>query len=282
MIKYLGSVGAFVRLNDTYDQTYNFLRVFSSSAASDLLFSASVNNLTGAVTVVTASTSLYINGASASTIPSQQWAHLTISFDNKLWTYDSNNFLIKFGDTASSNFNIQNVYILENSLTATDVGYLHEQFTGGTSNKLTIPPSASYSINIVDYPETNYVSASTNIIYQPSINQYRYLFDIKAATEDSLSKFVSSSVMSNDDLFIDSVFINSGEKVLSLADDQIYELNESSQLTLVSSSVGDVVRAIQGQYLSNTSFRKTSDGFIIEPIRVKIRSYLNTIQRNNG
>lgn len=282
MIKYLGSVGAFVRLNDIYDQTYNFLRVFSSSAASDLLFSASVNNLTGAVTVVTASTSLYINGASASTIPSQQWAHLTISFDNKLWTYDSNNFLIKFGDTASSNFNIQNVYILENSLTATDVGYLHEQFTGGTSNKLTIPPSASYSINIVDYPETNYVSASTNIIYQPSINQYRYLFDIKAATEESLSKFVSSSVMSNDDLFIDSVFINSGEKVLSLADDQIYELNESSQLTLVSSSVGDVVRAIQGQYLSNTSFRKTSGGFIIEPIRVKIRSYLNTIQRNNG
>lgn len=282
MIKYLGAVGAFVRLNDNYNQTYNFLRVFSSSAASDLLFSASVNNFTGAVTVVTASTSLYVNGVSASIIPSQQWAHLTFSFENKLWTYDSNNFLIRFGDTASSNFNIQNLYILEQSFSASDIGYLHQEFTGGTNNKLVVPPSASYAINIVDYPENNYVSASTNIIYQPTFNQYRYLTDIRAATENSLTKFVSASIMTNDDLYIDTVNINVGDRVLSLADNQIYQLSGSSQLSVVSSSVGDVVRVLSGQYLNNLSFTKYSTGFSIEPLRIKVTSYLNTIQTNNN
>lgn len=282
MIKYLGSIGTFIRLNDNDNKTYQLLNVYSSSAANLSLFSAEVNNSTGLVTFNSASTSLYVNGISSSVIFNQQWAHITFSFNDKLATYDTNNFLVRFGDTASSNFNIQNLYILEDSLTPTDIGYLHEQFTGGTSNKLTIPPSASYSINIVDYPENNFISASTNIIYQPSFNQSKYLTDIRAATEGSLSRFVSASVMTNDDLYIDTVFINEGDKVFSLADNQIYQLNSLSQLTLVPSSIGDVIKILYGQYLNNISYRKTVSGFIAEPIRVKIRSYLNTIQRNNA
>jgi hypothetical protein len=281
MIKYLGSIGTFIRLNDSVDATYQLLNVYSSSAAQTSLFSAQVNNSTGIISFSSASTSLYINGVSGSVIPNQQWSHITFSFEDKLATYDTNNFLILFGDSASSNFNIQNLYILENSFSASEVGYLHQEFTGGTNNKLTVPPSASYAINVVDYPETNFVSASTNVIYQPSFGQQRYLMDINAATEGSLNRFVSASVMTNDDLYIDTVNINTGDKVLSLADNQIYELTASSQLVTLSSSVGDVVRVLYGQYLNRISFIKTASGFEIQPIRVKINSYLNTIQSNN-
>lgn len=281
MIKYLGSIGTFIRLNDNENKTYQLLNVYSSSAANLSLFSAEVNNLTGVVTFDSASTSFYVNGQSASIIPNQQWAHVTFSFEDKLATYDTNNFLVRFGDSASSNFNIQNLYILEDSFTPSDIGYLHQEFTGGTNNKLVVQPSASYAINIVDYPEDNYVSASTNVIYQPTFNQYRYLTDIRAATENSLTQFVSASIMTNDYLYIDTVNINVGDKVLSLSDNQIYELNESSQLDPVSSSVGDVVRVLYGQYLNNLSFTKYSTGFALEPLRVKVSSYLNTVQTNN-
>lgn len=281
MIKYLGTIGTFVRLNDNDDKTYQLLNVYSSSAANLSLFSAEVNNSTGLVIFDSASTSLYINGISGSVIPSQQWTHITFSFDDKLATYDTNNFLIRFGDTASSNFNIQNLYILEDFFTESDVGYLHEEFTGGTSNKLVIPPSASYSINIIDYPEDDYISASTRAIYQPFLGYDRYLMDIAACTEDSLSKFVSSSVMVNDDLFIDTININVGDKVLSLQDNQIYQLNESSQLDLVSSSNGDIVKVLFGQYNADASFIKTNNVFTAVPLRVKIRAYLNTVQINN-
>lgn len=281
MIKYLGSVGTFIRLNDNENKTYQLLNVYSSSAANTSLFTASVNNSSGVITFNSASTSLYVNGASGSVVPNQQWAHITFSFNDKLWTYDTNNFLVRFGSSASSNFNIQNLYILEDSFTDTDIGYLHQEFTGGTNNKLTVQPSASYSINIIDYPEDNYISASSNIIYQPTYNQKRYLTDIQAATENSLSMFVSASVMTNDDLYIDTVDINIGDKVLSLADNQIYQLNASSQLTLFSSSVGDVITVLSGQYLNNLSFTKNSSGFVVEPLVVKIGSYLNTMETNN-
>jgi len=282
MIKYLGSVGTFIRLNDNNNKTYQLLNVYSSSAANLSLFSAEVNNSTGLVTFDSASTSLYINGISGSVIPNQQWTHITFSFDDKLATYDTNNFLIRFGDTASSNFNIQNLYILEDFFTESDVGYLHEEFTGGTSNKLVIPPSASYSINIIDYPENDYISASPKVIYQPFLGYDRYLTDIVACTEDSLSKFVSASVMINDDLFVDAVNINVGDKVLSLADNQIYQLNESSQLNLVSSSNGDLVKILFGHYNIDASFIKTNNVFTLVPLRAKIKSYLNTVQPNNA
>lgn len=281
MIKYLGSIGTFIRLNDSENKTYKLLNVYSSSAANLSLFSAEVNNSTGVVTFDSASTSLYINGVSGSVIPNQQWAHITFSFEDKLATYDTNNFIIRFGDTASSNFNIQNLYILEDFFTQSDVGYLHEEFTGGTSNKLVIPPSASYSINIIDYPEDDYISASPKVIYQPFLGYDRYLTDIVACTEESLSRFVSASVMTNDDLFVDAVNINVGDKVLSLADNQIYELNESSQLNLVSSSNGDLVKVLFGHYNIDASFIKANNVFNLVPLRAKIKSYLNTVQPNN-
>lgn len=281
MIKYLGAVGAFIRLNDSENRTYNLLNIFSSSATNNLLFSASVNNLNGTVRINSASTSVYINGLSSSVIPSQQWSHLIFSFDNKLWTYDTNNFVIRFGDSASSNFNIQNVYILENSFTASAAAYMHQEFTGAGAMTVRVYDSASYSFNITDSIETNFISASTNVIYQPLFSQKRYAFDLYAATEDSLFRFVSASLMTNDNLYVDTVGLIPGAKVLSLADNQVYELTASSNLSVVSASVGDIFKVLYGQYLSNTFFIKSSASFIISPARVKIASYVNRIQPNN-
>lgn len=281
MLKYLGSVGTFIRLNDSENKTYKLLEIFSSSAASELLFSASVNNLNGSVRINTASTSIYVNGNTASVLPSQQWAHLTFSFNDKLWTYDTNNFVIRFGDSASSNFNIQNVYILENSFTASAAAYMHQEFTGAGAMTVRVTDSASYSFNITDATETNFISASTNIIYQPLFGQKRYAFDLYAATEDSLSRFVSASLMTNDNLYVDTVGLIPGAKVLSLADNKIYELTASSNLSIISASVGDIFKVLYGQYLSNTFFIKSSASFTISPARVKIASYVNRIQPNN-
>lgn len=281
MIKYLGSIGAFIRLNDNDNQTYQLLNVFSSSAVNNSLFSASVNNLNGSVTINSASTSIYINGVSASVLPPQQWAHLIFSFEDKLATYDTDNFIIRFGDTASSNFNLQNVYILENTFTASAAAYMHEEFTGAGSMKVRISDSASYSINITDALETSFISASTNVIYQPLFNQKRYAFDLEAASEDSLSRFISASTMTDDNLYVDTVGLVTGAKVLSLADNQVYELTASSNLITVSASVGDVFRILYGQYLGDTFFVKTSASFTLSPARVKINSYVNRIQTNN-
>lgn len=281
MLKYLGSVGFFVRLNDDDDKTYQFLNIFSSSARSDLVFSSSVNNSTGLLSFDSASTSVYINGVSGSVVPNQQWAHITFSFNDKLFTYDENNFIIRFGDTASSNFNIQNLYILEQSFTSSAIAYLHEEFTGGGSMKITVNDSASYTFNIVDAPETNFISASTNVIYQPLVGQTNYAFDIDAVKEESMSVFVSASTMRSDDLYVDAYNINIGSFILSLEDDQIYQVTSSSQLVTVSASVGDMFRILYGQYLGGKFFVKTSTGFELSPSRPKITYYLNTIQTNN-
>lgn len=281
MIKYLGSIGTFIRLNDDEDKTYNLLRVFSSSAASELLFSASVNNLSGAVTINTASTSLYINGTSGSVIPNQQWVHFTLSFDNKLWTYDTNDFLIRFGDTASSNFNIQNLYITQASTASYDAAYLHYAFTGAGESIIRINDSASYSINFIDYPEDNFTSASSKVIYQPLKNQNRYLCDVVAVEQLGLSKYLSASTMVNDNLYIDGFNINNGDRILSLTDNQIYQLTSSSQLITVSSSVGDFVKIISGRQYANSFFIKTSSGFINTYSRQKINSIVNIFNTNN-
>lgn len=275
MIKYLGSIGTFLRLNDNLDKTYSLLKIFSSSAASELLFSASINNLNGSVLINTASTSIYVNGLSGSVIPSQKWTHLLISFDEKLYTKDINSFLIRFGDSASSNFNIQNMYMIDSSTSLSDAQYLHYSFTGAGNNVIKINDSASYSINIIDYPESNFISASSRVIYQPLKDQKRYLTDITAISEISLVNYVSASVLTGDLLYIDGFQISEGDRILSILDDQIYQLTASSQLTTVSSSIGDFVKVLSGNQFKNSFFIKTIDGFTFTPAKQKIDYMMN-------
>lgn len=278
MIKYLGSVGTFIRLNDNENKTYDLLNVYSSSAAKLVLFSAEVNNSTGLVSFDSASTSLYINGTSGSVIPGQQWAHITFSFDDKLATYDRYNFLIRFGDTASSNFNIQNTYILENSLDQTSVEYLHQEFTGAGNKTLRVSDSASFSLNLIDTREDNYISSLNGSIYQPLEGQSRFTYDVSAATTASLSMFTSASLISGDNLYIDSHLLQEGEKVLSLIDNQIYQLTGSATLSPLSSSVGDVVKILFGQEYINSFYLYTASGYQITQGVLKIGSVVNRTQ----
>ena len=278
MIKYLGSVGCFVRLNDSEDKTYKLFEVFSSSAAYVSLFKAEVNPSTGQLLYQTASVSCYVNGVSGSAIPSNKWSHLTFSFDDKLATYDRYNFLIRFGDTASSNFNIQNTYILENTLNQETVEYLHQEFTGAGNKKLQVTDSASFSLNIIDTQESNYISSVTSNIYQPLNNQNRFTYDVAAATTASLSMFVSASLISADDLYIDGHLLQETEKVLSLVDNQIYELTGSATLTTVSSSVGDFVKITFGQEYRDLFYLYTASGFQTTQGMLKINSIVNRTQ----
>jgi hypothetical protein len=276
MIKYLGSVGTFIRLNDNENKTYDLLNVYSSSAAKLLLFSAEVNNSTGMVSFDSASTSLYINGVSGSVIPNQQWAHITFSFDDKLATYDTNNFLIRFGDTASSNFNIQNTYIIGSPFTEETVKYLHEEFTGSGDKIIRIHDSASFSLNIIDTTEDQYTSDQNGDLYQPFPSQKRFTYDVVAATTDSLFSFTSASAMSPDDRYVDGTLIDVSDRIISLTDSQVYELTASSTLLPLSSSVGDFVKVLSGQRYGGLFYLNTASGFLISQGVAKIRSIVDT------
>jgi hypothetical protein len=281
MIKYLGSVGCFVRLNDDTDSFYNFLNIFSSSSNSKLLFSASINNNTGQLVFDDSIVNCYVNGQSGSFISQGKWSHLTFTFPEKLLTSSNDSFNIRFGDYSGANFNIQNLYIMDSSLLDSDPQYLHEEFTGAGTAKLVVSDTASFSINVIDYVEDNFISASSGIVYQPIKNQSRYLFDVSVANEESLLEYVSASVLINDDLFIDGFNITEGDKVLSITDNQIYELSASSQFIPISSSVGDFVRILFGSRYGTTFFLKTDLGFINTPAVQKVTTFVNIFDTNN-
>jgi len=257
------------------------MTVFSSSAKTQVLFTASVNNFTGSVTMGTSSASLYINGVSSGILPSQEWAHLTVSFDNKLITSDSNNFIVRFGDYNNSNFNIQNLYIMESSLSSSAVGYLHKEFTGAGSQVVRVNDSASYSINFIDTIETNYTSSSITSVYQPLKNQLRFDKNVSAATDMSLTKFISASAMINDDLYIDGHNINENDFILSLTDNTVYQLTASSYLTTASNVTGDFIRISFGRTYKDNHYLYASGSYTLTPFRLKIDSYQVVSDTNN-
>ena len=281
MIKYLGAVGSFIRLNDNTDQTYNFMTVFSSSAATNILFTASVNNFTGSVTISTSSVSVFVNGYPSSVLPSQEWSHLTVSFDNKLITSDENNFIVRFGDYSYSNFNIQNLYIMESSLSSSAVGYLHKEFTGAGSQVVRVYDSASYSINFIDSIETNYTSSSITSVYQPLKGQLRFDKNVAAATDLSLTKFISASTMINDDLYVDGHNVSENDFILSFEDNIVYRLTASSYLTTSSNSTGDFIRISFGRTYKDNHYLYASGSYTLTPVRLKVDSYQVVSDTNN-
>lgn len=281
MIKYLGAVGSFVRLNDNTNQTYNFMTVFSSSAATEVLFTASVNNFTGSVTINTSSVSVFVNGSPSQVLPNQEWSHLTISFNNKLITSDENNFIVRFGDYNYSNFNIQNLYIMESSLSSSAVAYLHKEFTGAGNQVVRVNDSASYSINFIDAIETNYTSSSITSVYQPLKGQLRFDKNVAAVADSSLTKFISASTMINDDLYIDGHNVNENDYILSLQDNIIYQLTASSYLTTSSNSMGDFVKIAFGRTYKDNHYLYASGSYTLTPARLKIDSYQVVSDTNN-
>lgn len=281
MIKYLGSVGAFVRLNDSSTGAYDFLTVYSSSALTTALFSSSVENSSGSVVFSGSGIKSYINGIESSTLPNQEWAHFAFSFDTKLMTNDTNNFIVRFGDQSAGDFNIQNVYIMDSSLSASAIGYLHKEFTGAGQQIIRVNDSASYSVNFIDAPETNYTSSDNKYIYQPLKNQLRFDRNVIAASTESLNDFISASVMINDDLYVDGYSLSENDFVLSLEDNIIYQLTASSYLTAVSSTDGDIVKILFGATYGGSHYLYASGSFTLAPTRIKVASYETISDTNN-
>lgn len=277
MIKYLGTVGFFVRTNDSDNKNYKLFEVFSSESAAVSLFDAEINNSSGQMLYQTASVSCYVNGTSGSAVPSQEWSHVTFVFEDPLATYDRNNFKIRFGDTASSNFNIQNFYMLRSPLSSTDVDYIHDEFTGRGNAEVVVSDSASFSINLIDTYEDNYIS-SDNSVYQPLDGQGNFLTNVAATSASTLAHFATSaSVMADDNLFLDGYNFSTGDRLLSLYDNEVYELNASAYLTVVSSSVGDFVKTLYGQQYGGFFYTKAASGFTVSPAVLKIGTTLNTL-----
>lgn len=258
MIKEIGTIGFYIKFNESASAALKFLEVFSSSAADVSLFSASTNS-SNVISKSLASASFYLNGSTASTIYSNEWCHSTFVFNPKLQTDSDNNFLVRFGNTSKADFNIQNVYITDMSLSSNEIQYLHSEFTGGDS-VIFSGDLSSTSLSILDKNETNHSSSVTGSMYQPLSTQNKFIYDVKVAIDTSASQFVST-VMTGDSLYFDTVPVIENDIILSLADNQLYKVTSSATLETVSSSSGDYVYVLSGLEYGNKNFINTSGSF---------------------
>lgn len=259
MIKQLGTIGFNIKFNESASTSFKFLEIFSSSAATSSLFSASTNP-SQRISLSSNSASYYMNGAYASTTYSNEWLHMTFVFSPKLETNSDNNFLIRFGDQEKSNFNIQNLYILDTTLSNVEVNYLYYEFVGGYTF-ISAGDTASASIKVFDKYEQIHTSSITNTVYQAYPEQLKFKYDVTVATELSASPYVSTQ-MSGDTKYFDGFEIKTGNRVLSLADNKIYTASANNKLVEDTTVInGDYIHVLCGQEYSEANFIKLSSSF---------------------
>ncbi|NDB84198.1 MAG: hypothetical protein EB127_16000 [Alphaproteobacteria bacterium] len=277
MIKEIGTLGLFIKFNDSASAGIKLFEIFSSSAATSSLFSASTrSNFNISFSASTAS--FYNNGIVSNPLYDNEWQHITFTFNPKLQTDSSNNFLIRFGQTASGDFQIQNIYMLDTAINSTDVRNIHNAFTGA-SISISTGETASGSIRMIDKDEALHSSSVTSTIYQPYQGQGKFIYDINLVTASSLSVFVSSSALVRDFRYFDGVLCSLNDRVLSLADNNVYQVNSSNGLTLLSTSNGDYVNVLSGIEYKNTKWLKTSGSFSQMPFLNKINYSLDITQQ---
>jgi hypothetical protein len=276
MIKQFGTLGFFVKFNESSSAGFKLVEVFSSSAATTTLFSASTNLSKNLVYPTTASS--YINGSSSKVLVDNQWQHVTFSFNTKLQTDSDNNFLVRFGTTGSCDFQIQNLYFLDTLLEPLEISYLHGTFVGASA-AISTGESASGSVRIIDRDESRHSSSVTSTVYQPYLTQNRFLADIDLVTASSLSAYTGSPTnkLIGDLRYFDGVVSTQSNQILSIADNQIYQINSVGGVTLISSSNGDYVNVLSGTQYANTTWLKTSGSFTRTPILEKI---INIVDRS--
>jgi len=280
----IGTLGFFVKTNTDSTSTKLFEIFSTSSAASTSLFSASIQS--NAITVSSAIGTPIINGGRFSTVLDKQWTHVSFNFNPKLSTSSVNSFLIRFGDTLRSDFNIQNIYVLETLLEALEIAYIHNGFVGGSA--VISATTAASAIKVIDRDESRHtgVSASirflqdekqaTNIIFQPSLIQKRFLGEVAAATS-----FDSSSVSNVED-FDGVLFTTLPEqtirKVLFLSNNKLYSIYIDSDGkragTEIPTSDGDYVKVVDGIRNGKKVFVKVNGVFTEYPELLKINAFL--------
>ena len=268
MIKQLGTIGFNIKFNESASTSFKFLEIFSSSAANSSLFSASTNSVES-VSLSSNSASYYKNGIYASTTYSNEWVHMTFVFSPKLETDSANNFLVRFGNQDKSNFNIQNLYILDTTLSSNEVNYLYYEFVGGYTF-ISAGDTASPSIKVLDKYDGIHTSSITNTVYQAYQDQLKFKYDVNLVTELSASLYVSTEMI-GDTKFFDGHQIQTGNRLLSLADNKIYTSNANNKLIEDTTVVnGDYIHVLCGQEYSESNFIKLSSSFIQTTVLDKV------------
>lgn len=277
----IGTLGFFIRPNTNSTSTKVF-EVFSSSAATTSLFTASIrSNL-----IITSSAigTSFINGGRSSSVSNLNWNHFSFTFNPKLGTSSVDSFLIRFGDTTNSNFNIQNIYILDTLLEPAEISYIDNGFVGGSA--VISATSAASAINVIDRDELRHTGYSasvrtdpnekqaTNIIFQPQLVQKRFLGDVSAAT--SLDSSSISNVLDYDGVDFTTLPDPTVSRILLLSNNKIYSISKSNDLnvgTEISSVDGDYVRVIGGMRNINKIFVKVNGVFTEYPELLKINAF---------
>ena len=268
MIKQIGTIGFYIRFNESASAGLKFLEIFSSSAASVSLFSASTNS-SEVVGKFNNSASYYLNGSSASTTYSNEWQQMIFVFSPKLQTDSANNFLIRFGDTSKANFNIQNLFIVDTALSELEILYIYNDFT---SNLKIIQSGdqSTKSLSILDRYEPKSTSSATGTVYQSISTQNNFIADVAAVTSDT-----APADLYGDNRFFDTYEARVDDYILCLADNKLYQVDDNS-LTEISTSNGDYVKIINGLEYAGQSFVKTSGSFTPTQLIKKIESFLVT------
>jgi len=272
MIRELGTIGFHIKFNESASAGLKFLEIFSSSAASVSLFSASTSSAQ-TVSLSLNSASCFINSAYSSATYSNEWQQMVFTFFPTLVTNASNNFLVRFGNTTKGDFQIQNLFILNNDLTELEVGYIYNEFSS-TTKAITAGQTSSVLMTISDKNETLHSSSFSKLTFQPiPPNQIQYKFDIKVVTEDA----VPTGEISGEKRFFDAHEVTVGDRILCLADNKVYKVTASSTLQEESTSNGDYVKVFFGMEYANEAFVKVSGSFISTELVEKIVSSISNI-----
>jgi len=267
MIKELGTIGFFIKFNDCAASAFKFIEIFSSSGNGGYsMFSAS-NDPSANIGCTVAqmpgmqppAVSYYLNGFQSTVCNDNKWQHMTFTFNPKLMINASADFLIRFGNTNKGDIQIQNLYIVQSQLSPTNVRNLHYEFTS-SSVTISASNSVSKSLSLVDKDEQNHSSSVTGKVYQPLGGQGKFVYDVNAVTDSTVSIYLSNDI-TGDKLFFDGVKLEEGSLLLSLADDQLYRYSDTNdKLVVVNTNSGDYVNVIDGIEYENAKFVKRSSG----------------------
>jgi len=274
MIREFGTLGFFIKFNQSASTQIKIVDIFSSSAASTRLFSASTNSSNNII--FSQSSSCFVNGSISQTVKDNQWQHISFTFNPKITTTSSNNFLVRFGQSSSVDFQIQNIYMLDTLLSPLQVSYVHNAFTGGASAIIKTGESSVPSILLIDRNEKNHSSSVTGKIYMPYPSQTKFYGDISSVHDDETVAAFTSSKMSNDDTYIDGYKLTNGDLFISLVDNKMYTFNVTGNNSLSEVSIpnGQYVVVSDGITYSNTCWLKTTSGFTELPLLEKIDYFL--------
>lgn len=201
-----------------------------------------------------------------------------MTMNPKLQTFDPDNFLIRFGQDGQGDFQLQNVYILNQQVAPIEIQGIHNSFVGGSAMILS-GETASSSILLSDKDESRHSSSVTNSIYQPYSSQTRFIGDIDLIAEVSLSSYIGSPTtkLVGDNRYFDGILSEIDNIVLSTVDNQLYRLNSNGGVNTVSSSNGDYVRVLSGLEYTDTVWTKTSGSFSQTPYLNKIDYLIDNI-----